>query len=479
MNAGIDAPDLAPGLTAAFARVPAEGSRRLEVTGTIPPFVRGTLLMNGPAQFARGPARYRHWLDGDGMVCRVAIDGDEARLTATYVRSRKRLEEEAAGRPLFRTFGTAFAGDRLCRGVGLESPVNISVVPYAGGLLALGEQGLPLALDPASLETRGPFTFNGALNEVSPFSAHPKIDHDTGELFNFGVSFSSDRPLLHVYRFGADARLRYRRRLPLPYACSLHDFSLGPRHLCFHLSPYLLDVSKVVNGTAPLLDALTWQPERGSRVWVVDRADGSLLHDIAVPPRYVLHHAGCSELNGAIALDIVELECPVYPQYILEHLFERVASGRAVRLLLDANRGAVIERQESSYSAAPDFPITDTIGCGTPYRRLWMLGISKAGCDGRKFFDELVEVDWRQRARPRIYRLPAGCYFAGEPVFVRDPVAADGGALLCPMLDVDTERTIFGIWDARDITRGPCAQLTTSPALHLMFHGVFVAAGVG
>jgi hypothetical protein len=39
------------------------------------------------------------------------------------------------------------------RDLALASPVNVSVYPVAGRLLAFGEQGLPWELDPVTLET--------------------------------------------------------------------------------------------------------------------------------------------------------------------------------------------------------------------------------------------------------------------------------------------------------------------------------------
>src|SRR5262249_7359830 len=157
--------------------------------------------LNGPSRFARDGLRYRNWLDGDGMVCALDIGGGRARAGDRLVRGAELQAGEAARRAGFRTFGTALAGRALQRGIRPPSPVNVSVYPYAGPLLAFGEQGLPWELDPATLETRGPFTFGGQLNDVTPFSAHPKFDHATGEAFNFGVAFSADRPALNVFRF--------------------------------------------------------------------------------------------------------------------------------------------------------------------------------------------------------------------------------------------------------------------------------------
>ena len=51
-------------------------------------------------KFARAGLRYRHWLDGDGMVCALAFGDDGARLTNRFVRSEKFVREEEAGRAL-------------------------------------------------------------------------------------------------------------------------------------------------------------------------------------------------------------------------------------------------------------------------------------------------------------------------------------------------------------------------------------------
>src|SRR5262249_43932157 len=157
----------------------------------------------------------RHWLDGDGMVCAVSFDRGRASFSNRFIRSTKFCAEESARRPLFRAFGTTFPSARLHRGMALYSPVNIAVYQCGSTLLAFGEQGLPWELDPQTLETRGEFTFNGALNAVSPMSAHPKFDPATGQMFCFGVGFDRKAPHVNLYCFDRAFTLTYRRRLPL------------------------------------------------------------------------------------------------------------------------------------------------------------------------------------------------------------------------------------------------------------------------
>jgi all-trans-8'-apo-beta-carotenal 15,15'-oxygenase len=273
---------------AVFATVPDESTyeiRRIE--GTIPAGLSGTTYWNGPARFGIGPGRARHWLDGDGMVTALHMQAGAIRFTNKFVRTRKWNEETSAGRPVFRCFATAFRGDRLLRGIGLESPANISVVPFDRVLLAFGEQGLPWRIDPYSLDTQGQYSFGGTINEVTPFAAHAKLDADSGALVNFGVSFDPRRPSVTLYDFAPEGALVSRRCIPLEQPSSIHDCVLTSRSAIFYVSPYIVDVRSLVRG-GTLLDALTWRPEFGSRIVVVDRASGSA-RTIRIAGRYCLH----------------------------------------------------------------------------------------------------------------------------------------------------------------------------------------------
>ena len=470
------AADHAPGLERAFSFVPEERcGEPLALTGEIPASLRGTYYLNGPARFARGDVRYRHWLDGDGMVCALRFDDSGARLTARFVRSAKLAAEEAAGRALYRAFGTAFPGDRLVRGIALESPVNVSVYPWSGTLLAFGEQGIPWELDPETLETRGPYSIGGALNPLSPFGAHPKIDPATGELFNFGISFSATQPSLNFYRFGADGGLMYRRRLPLEEPRSLHDFCFAGRHAAFYLAPYRLDMASLAQEGKTLLDSLRWEPEKGSRLLVVRKEDGEPVASVPVGSRYVLHGINAYEDGDRLIVDVLELDRPVYDQYDVPGLFPDVAPGRPVRLVVDLGTGALLDRHEIAYDLAPDFPAIDPELVGRPYEDFWMLGISKTGLTGRKFFDQVVHCSWFRPDRVEVWQAPPGCYLGGEPAFAPD-LSGEGGWVICQQFDAGTGQSAFLVFDAFDVARGPVAELALPSPLHLGFHAFFQPA---
>jgi len=472
--------DHAPGLERAFARIPEERSYTLSgITGRIPPYVRGTYYLNGPARFSRAGLAYRHWLDGDGMVAALRFTEEGVRFRNRFVRSAKWTGEEAAGRALFRAFGTSFPGDQLLRGIALASPVNVSVYPFAGRLLAFGEQGLPWELDPETLETVGPYTFGGALNEVSPLAAHAKIDPLTGELWNFGISFAASEARLNLYRFSPEGALLSRRRLPLSIPSSLHDFCLAPRHVAFYLSPYRLDMG-VLAGGGTLDDALAWEPERGSRLLVVSRETGGAVAEVPLGERYSLHAINAWEEGDRFVVDALELDRPVYDQYrVVPDLFTGVAPGRPVRLTVDLTPGAsgtLVGREEIAYDRAPDFPALDPRRFGQRADDVWMLGISATGRPGRKFFDQLVRVDFGDPAAVDLWQAPAGSYLAGEPAFVPDPGKTRAGSVIVPLFDAVREATSFLLFDAFDVAAGPRAVLPLESPLHLAFHSFFESA---
>lgn len=470
-------PDYAPLIERAFSHVPREQSYVVEnIEGEIPEFVRGTYYLNGPARFSRGSFNYRHWLDGDGMVCALRFEEDSVRFTNRFVRSAKLAAEEEAGRPIFRTFGTSFKGDRLKRGIALESPVNVSVYPYQDSVLAFGEQGLPWKLDPVTLETRGEHNFDGALNDISPFAAHPKFDPSTGEMFNFGIAYAAARPHLNLYRFSASGRLIYRVRVPLPYACSIHDFSLSPNYVVFYLSPYVLNMEALARDGRTLMDALNWHPELGSRLLIVARDTGQEVATIPIGDRYCLHLINCFEEGDRLTVDVLELKHPIYDQYqVVPDLFTDVCEGHPRRFVIAMKEREVVETTTIDYQLAPDFPSIPPKELTQPYTDFWMLGISPTGRRGRKFFDQLAHANWNCAKACDVYQAPPLDYLGGEPIFIGDQHDEESGVILCQLFDAQDMRSSFAIFDAFEVRSGPLATIRLKEPIHLGFHASFNA----
>jgi all-trans-8'-apo-beta-carotenal 15,15'-oxygenase len=472
--------DLAPFLDRCFLFDAVEDSYRItSITGKIPQWIRGTYYINGPSRFERSGLRYRHWLDGDGMVCALRFEQDSIHFTNRFVRTRKLEEEERAGHAVYRGFGTRFPGDRLRRGLMLEPPNNVSVYPHAGALLAFGEQALPLELDPLTLETRGDYDFHGSLTEVSPFSAHPKFDPLTRRMVNFGVSFSATQPMLNVYEFDAGGCLVRRRRHALELQNSNHDFAICRNYAVFFLSPLILDFDRFWGEHLSVMESLKWEPELGSRILVAPReARDEHAFTLEVGRGYCLHLINCFEESGGIlTVDVLELGAPAYPEYQpIPDLFPTLTPCCPVRYVVHVPSRTLLERKSMEYDRGPDFPAHDRKLVGAPYDDFWMLGISATGGQGRKFFDQLAHGSWKRGAVTDIYQTPSGEYLAGEPCHVSNPEDPSDAVIINELIDARNDRVEILLFEAGNVSKGPIAHLGLRHKIHPGFHTCFHAS---
>jgi all-trans-8'-apo-beta-carotenal 15,15'-oxygenase len=467
--------DPAPFLERCFLFDALEASYEIEAEGSVPSWLRGSYYVNGPARFTRGQFRYRHWLDGDGMVCALHFDAAGIRFVNRFVRTTKLVDEEASGRPLYRGFGTAFPGDRLRHGLMLEPPVNVSVYPFAGTLLAFGEQSLPVAMDPLTLETIGEYDFHGRLNEVSPFAAHAKFDPATGQMVNFGIAYGASSPSLTIYEFDAHGHLLHRGRHVLDMAHSNHDFGLSSRHVVFFLNPLMIDVARLLSGTS-LIDAFSWKPETRARIFIAPRGGGKdAAFSIEVSAGCCLHQINTFEDGDELVVDVLEMDAPIYPQYQpIPDLFSSAPLGRPVRYRVDLRSRTVIGRTAMPYDRTPDFPSVDPRLSGARYDEFWMLGISAAGTPGRKFFDQIVRASWREQDVVDTHQLAPGHYFGGEPIVMFNPEDDQDAVVIVQHLDAEACTAAFELYDAFALLRGPVARLPLRHRIHPGFHASFL-----
>jgi len=468
--------DAAPLLERCFLFDAIEDSRPVTgITGDIPEWLRGSYYVNGPARFERAGQRVNHWLDGDGMVCSLRFSDDGVRFTSRFVQTPKLRDEEAAGRFLYRGFGTSFPGDRLRRKVMLEPPVNVSVYPWAGRLLAFGEQCLPIELDPVTLETRGQFDFAGSVNEASPFAAHAKVDPVTGNLLNFGISFSATEPMLNVYEFRPSGELLRRRRHPLRHQHAVHDFGFTANSTVFYLSPLLMDFGRFLSENLSVMEALVWSPEKGARIMVAPRDSKTTpAFTVEVDPRYSLHMVNCFEDDRTITVDVLEMDQAIYPEYQpIPNLFQNAPLCRPTRYLIDRESQSIRERIAMDYELCPDFPSIDARRAGQSCQDFWMLAIGSCGQPGRKFFDRVVRGSWKSGTVSDGWIAPPGHYLGGEPVYIANPQNPDDGIVIVQHLVPSEGRAEFLLFDGYSLNSGPVATLPPGYPIHPGFHASF------
>ena len=82
-------------------------NKPLEVTGTIPDWLRGSLYRNGPALYKVGEHSVNHWFDGFGMLHRFLIQNGSVTYSNRFIQSRGYLAAIAEKRIKYHLFATA------------------------------------------------------------------------------------------------------------------------------------------------------------------------------------------------------------------------------------------------------------------------------------------------------------------------------------------------------------------------------------
>ncbi|HEX3605150.1 MAG TPA: carotenoid oxygenase family protein [Candidatus Dormibacteraeota bacterium] len=445
----------------------------LEVEGSLPAELQGTLYRIGPARHDVYGERYRHWFDGDGMVHALRLGGGRAQYRNRFVETTKKREEDAAHRRLYSGFATPPAGgplERLRRGRIPMSAANTNVVACGGHLLALWEGDRPWRLDPVTLATIGEDDLGGVLAAGDPVSAHPHWDPISGELWNFGVRYGR-KAVLSVYRTRADGATERVTQLPLPIAAMVHDFAVTPTRVVVVVVPYALPTVPVgmLTGASSYGDSLRWRPQDGTRVAVIDRASGEVRWYRTEP--FLMFHTVNAYDEGA---DVVVDLC-AYPDTSLMRWFKEVmrgtvttrVAGHTERLRLGAG-GAVTTTRLPGGSI--EFPRVATGAMCAEHRRIYAVAWSDDGYFPRN--PAALDLD---TGALEVAPMRDG-EFAGECV----PVSKAGATsesdvwLLTLVLDAVTRRSEVRVLDGGDLSAPPVAVVPLPHMVPAGFHGNWV-----
>ncbi|WP_309224139.1 MULTISPECIES: carotenoid oxygenase family protein [unclassified Mycobacteroides] len=444
----------------------------LPVTGSVPPELRGTLYRNGPADWDHGGFRAAHPFDGDGLVVKFTIADGAVRFRSRFVDTPKRRKEGRGRGAHIR--GVYTQGKHLWDNVGRPpaDTANTHAVVHADRLLALSDAGSPWEIDRDDLSTIGPCTFDGRLPRLSRFSPHPRIDPDTGELFNFGldVAPSLSGPTvacLRCFRVDVHGRLTQIAKIPTDHIYIQHDFAITPTYLVFALAPITvnpLQAARAALGFGSLGDAAAYRPDQGMRIVLVPR-DGSPHRVIECDPVVYVHVDNAYEDRGDVVLDILRhKDFEFLASGLKQFRTETPTLGWPARLRV-TRRGTV---EVTDYPMAPaEFPTHDERRTGRKHRYTYLSAESTSGESA------IVKLD-RAADTQRSHTFAPGLV-AGEPLFVPKNNAAgeDEGWILAVAYNSGEHRTELHILDATAI-EDPALAIAILPSHHFPgFHGSF------
>ena len=455
---------LNPYLSGNFAPIESEDDfADLPVKGEMPKALSGTYYRNGPnPQFVPRDPQH-HWFAGDGMIHAFHLEGGKVSYLNRYVQTNKYVLEHAAGRSLFGNFGNPMTSDPSV--IGKDGGVgNTNIVWHADRLLALEEGHNPFELDPVTLTSRGYVDYAGP---ALRFTAHPKMDPQTGEMIFFGYSagpgfFSDDVGYGVVDKSGKVARLDM---FKAPYCSMIHDFFVTANHVMFPVLPLTGSLQRAISGGP----AFAWEPDKGAHIGVMRRDAGvDTIRWFTTDPCYVFHPMNMWEDGDKLFADVMQYPtAPLFPN--ADGSRGKPAAARLVRWTFDLKDNTNTIKQAPIDDLAGEFPRLDERRAGLSYRHGYFAASSTDADDVK--FDSIAHLDFKTGKRG-VHTFADGG-MPGEPVFVpRAADAAEGdGYLVTTVYRPGENRSDFAVFEAMDVAKGPIGVAQLPRRVPFGFHG--------
>ncbi|MFQ3318277.1 MAG: carotenoid cleavage dioxygenase-like enzyme [Natronomonas sp.] len=445
--------------------------RRLPVEGTIPEWLSGALIRNGPGQFDIGGERVTHWFDGLAMLRRYGFEDGEVYYTNRFLRSEaKAAADEGRVTGEFATDdGLIAKAKRWLRNSGPPKPTdnaNVHVARIGDEYVALTEAPRWRTFDPVTLETGPEFDWNDDLTEHMT-AAHLSVDPG-GETFGFGLQFGRS-PTYHLYRVPPGSSERERiASVSAEGPGYIHDIAVTRNYLVLVETPLTIGILQaLLPWNEGLLDAFTYDETRESRFIIVDRESGDLVAEPTTAPFFTFHHINAYEDGTSLVVDLVTFE----DEAILDAMtFDALESGeytvasdgRYDRFRIDPTTNRI--DRDRRYAGGLELPTVPRAVRGRRHRYAYAQATDRAGANG------LVKIDADRGTAAEWW---------GESMYVEelrmihrpDGDTEDDGVIIAPALDAAAERSVLLVFDAA--TLDVLARAPLPHALPFGFHGRF------
>ncbi len=455
----------------------------LEVEGEIPAELDGTFYRVGPDQQFPPKMGDANPFNGDGVVTAFRFKDGHVDMQHRYVRTHRFLAERAARRGLFGHYRNPFTDDPSVKGV--ERTVsNTNVVPHAGHLLAMKEDGPPYAMDPHTLETRQLWDWHGHMTAMT-FTAHPKIDPASHELVGYAYAAKGEATKdIAFYTFDRLGRKTREIWFQGPHASMIHDCGVSERYLILPMIPQLMDLERIRGGGI----LFQWE-SKVDQVYVVIPRDGEVkdIRFFRAPNAFPGHVINCFDEGGKVYLDLPVVNGNVFwffPDAKGQHPEPSSLRTQVVRWCFDMSSKSDTPDAKVIAEISAEFPHVDDRYVGRPYRYAFMQATDptkpydadKAGPIMGFFFNTFLTMDMRTGKTKS--------WFAGETSSTQEPVfapkradAPEGEGYVIGVVNRRAEhRSDLVILDAQRMDEGPIATIRIPVRLKYGIHGNWVPA---
>ncbi|XP_041988121.1 carotenoid isomerooxygenase-like [Aricia agestis] len=472
------------------------------ITGTIPTWLRGSLLRNGPGSLKVGSMRYKHLFDSAALLHRFSIHDGTVTYQSRFLRSQTYKRNRAANRIVVTEFGTQAVPDPchtifdrvsaiFSPGEAMSDNAMISLYPFGDEIYAFTEAPIIHRIDPVTLDTLERRNLAESVALIN-HTSHPHVMPNR-DVYNVGMSIVRGRLKHVVVKFPfsekgdmfSTARIvgSIKPRWPL-HPAYMHTFGVTENYFVIVEQPLSVSIVSVVRNqivNKPLSSSLQWYHGHKTHIVLISRKSGQEVKRYQTDTLFFLHIINCFERDGRLVVDL----CAYKDAKVLDAMYiaaiETMQSnadyadwfrGRPIRLDIDLQAPAMTIIQPAK--------LTD-VGCETPRIHYEQYN----GLPYKYFYAISSDVDAENPGAiikvdtcsgETIKWWDTDCY-PSEPIFIPTPDAKeedDGVIVSALVFGGDERRVAMVVLDARTLTElGRACFATPSPAPKCL-HGWFL-----
>ncbi|KAH8953584.1 hypothetical protein BDL97_08G035300 [Sphagnum fallax] len=466
----------------------------LAISGSIPECLNGEFVHVTPnPKF--NPVAYYHWFDGDGMLHGLRIKDGKATYVARFVKTSRLQQEEYYGAAKFIKLGDMQGVKGIFFSLVFNLRVKLKVIDISNGygtgntalvyhnkqLLVLHENDFPYVirvLENGDLETIGRKYLNPL---ATRFTAHPKIDPFTGEMFGLYWDFM-ELPYCTYQIFSKEGILMEPVPITIPEGIMIHDFAITENYAIFLDLSLLVNPKHFVEGE----HVYKFDASKESRIGLLPRyaKNESQIRWFIIPTCMIFHLCNAWEEADEIVLIACRMSTIDFTYFIDFHQ-DKANASRALlyEFRMNMKTGKVTQKQLSTLTT--EFPEINDKYTGRKQRYVYgsimddmlkIVGVAK--------YDLSLELELGTRDL-KIGGNIKGLFLHGdgrqgsEPIFVpRTPskeLLEDDGYLICFVYDKKVGCSEMVIIDAKTMASKPVGVINLPTRVPSGLHSIFLS----
>ncbi|KAL1007236.1 hypothetical protein UPYG_G00083820 [Umbra pygmaea] len=327
---------------------------KADLRGTLPQWLQGTLLRNGPGMFTVGETTYNHWFDGMALMHSFTFQDGEVFYRSRYLRGDTYKDNMAANRIVVSEMGTMAYPDPGKNFISkamtflnhtvpdFTDNCGSNIIRYGKDYYATSETNYIRKIDPVTLETQDKVDYQKYV-AVNLATSHPHYDKD-GNTYNVGTSIAEKGKTKYTF-FKVPATSARSTASPalknLEVVCTLpcrsllspsyfHSFGMTDNYFIFIEQPFKLDILKMATAYMRGVNwasCLKFFPEENTLIHIIDKKTGKEVDlKYYTEAMVVYHHVNAFEEDGHVIFDVIAYEdTSLYNMFYLKVLKEQTS----------------------------------------------------------------------------------------------------------------------------------------------------------